>query len=72
VQIEELPNAELLQQGYANMEKARGLPPEESEGPLRKARYLALYFTMEAPNKEDAVPGLILLGEAKRVEAYKS
>ncbi len=70
VQIDGLPNAELLQQGYANLEKAQE-SPEEFEKSLRATRYLALFFTMEAPNKDDAALGLILLGEAEQVGAQK-
>lgn len=68
VQIGELQNSELLQQGYANLEKVQGSTPEESESHLRKARYLALHFAVEAPSKENAALGIVLLGEADRVE----
>lgn len=71
VRVEELPNADLLQQGYANLEKAQR-SPEEFEKSLRAARYLALHFIVEAPSKEDAALGLVLLGEAERAEASKS
>lgn len=71
VQVDALPNAELLHQVYANLEKAQK-SPDESENSLRAARYLALFFTTEAPSKEDAAMGLILLAEAKLVKAPKS
>ncbi len=71
VQADALPNAELLYQVYANLEKARK-SPDESENYLRAAKYLALFFTMEAPSKEDAAIGLILLAEAGRVKTLKS
>jgi hypothetical protein len=63
IQTDALPNAELLHQVYANLEKAQKYP-DESEDSLRAARYLALFFTAEAPSKEDAVMGLVLLAEA--------
>lgn len=63
VQIDVLPNAELLHQVCANLEKAQK-SPDESENSLRAARYLALFFTAEAPSKEDAAIGLVLLAEA--------
>ena len=62
VQIDTLPNAELLQQVRASMENARR-SPDGSENFLKAARYLALFFTEEAPSKEEAVIGLILLAE---------
>ena len=65
VRVNELPNAELLSQAYANMEKARIAPTDESEELLRRTRYLALHFTIEAPRKGDAALGLILLAEAR-------
>lgn len=71
LRVEELPNAELLQQGYASLEKARK-SPEESEKSMRAARYLALHFAMEASGKEDAALGLVLLGEAERAATHKS
>ncbi len=64
-----LPNSELLQQGYASLENIGDSTTEDSDSKLRKARYLALHFTMEAPSKEEAALGLVLLGEADRVEA---
>lgn len=73
VQLVGLPNSELLQQGYASLENIGGSTPEDSDSKLRKARYLALHFAMEAPSKEEAVLGLVLLGEADRAEAmFKS
>jgi hypothetical protein len=72
VRLEELPNAALLVEGYSNLRKAIGTSKierarEEFERALNTARYLALYFTMEAPNKEAASLGLVLLGESERV-----
>ena len=69
VQLGELPNSELLQQGYASLENLQDSTPEDSEVKLRKARYLALHFTIDAPNRADAALGLVLLGEAERAEA---
>ena len=63
IQTDALPNVELLHQVIANLEKARKFP-DESENSLQAARYLALFFAAEAPSKEDAVIGLILLAEA--------
>jgi len=68
VQIGEIQNSELLQQGYASLEKVRGSALEESESHLRRAKYLALHFTIEAQSKENAALGLVLLGEADLVE----
>lgn len=70
VQVDALPNAELLRQAYAELEKARK-SPEEFENALRTAKYLALFLVTEAPTKEDAVVGLVLLGETGRVKATK-
>ena len=63
VEVNTHPNAELLQQVRTNLEKARK-SPDEPEKFLKAARYLALFFTTEAPSKEDAAMGLILLAEA--------
>lgn len=71
VQVDSLPNGELLHQVRANLEKARK-SPDESENSLRTAKYLALFFTIEAPSKEDAALGLILLAEAGLVKSSKS
>lgn len=71
VHIDKFPNAELLHQVYTNLERAQK-SPEELESSLRKAKYLALFFTTEALTKEDAALGLVLLGEAERVKAVKS
>ena len=70
VQVDNLPNSELLHQVCTNLEKARKSPG--SENPLRAAKYLALFFTTEAPTKEDAALGLVLLGGAWQVKASKS
>ena len=72
VPLEELPNAALLIEGRSNLEKSvkaseQGVP-EEFERALQTAKYLALFFTIEAPRKDEAVLGLVLLGEAERVE----
>ncbi len=71
VQVDALPNAELLHQARANLEKAQKFPGE-SEDCLRAAKYLSLFFTTETATKEDAALGLILLGEAGQVKAPKS
>lgn len=71
VPLDELPNSELLLEGRLDLEKAEGLkqgPQEEFERILRAAKYLALFFTIEAPRKDEAVLGLVLLGEAGRLE----
>jgi hypothetical protein len=72
VPLEELPNAALLIEGRSNLKKAvqafeQGAQ-EEFERALQTAKYLALFFTIEAPGKDEAVLGLVLLGEAERVE----
>lgn len=72
VPLEELPNAAILIEVRSNLEKAvealeQGAM-EEFEGILRAAKYLALFFTIEAPRKDEAVLGLVLLGEAEQVE----
>jgi hypothetical protein len=69
VPFEELPNVELLVASRSNLEKAiealeRGAK-EEFERALQTAKYLALFFTIEAPRKEEAILGLALLGEAE-------
>jgi len=65
--IEGIPNVQLLQQARASLERARAAP-QEAEKSLYTARYLALYFTVEAQRKEDAALGLVLLGEAERMK----
>ncbi len=70
LQFDKLPNHELLQQSYASLEKARH-SLENSGDHLSKSRYLALHYTVEAPNKEIAALGLVLLGEAECVETGK-
>jgi len=71
LQLEELPNGALLVEGRSNLEKAVEASEqghlEEFERALRAARYLALFFTIEALSKDDAALGLVLLGEAERV-----
>jgi len=72
VRLDELPNAELLIEGYSNLRNAvEALKLEggrnEFEKALQTARYLALFFAMEAPDKETAGLGLILMGEAECV-----
>ena len=66
VRIDELPNGDLLKKGYVALGKARELP-EESESFIKEAQYLGLFFTTEAVHKGDAVLGLVLLGEVKKV-----
>jgi hypothetical protein len=68
VHLDTLPNAELLRQALANIENAQKFP-DETEKYLQEARYLALFFTTEAPSKEDAVLGLILLARARSAVA---
>jgi len=70
VQLEGLPNAALLIEGYSNLRKAveEGWSGEEFERALHTVRYLALFFTMEASSKDDAALGLVLLGEAEQAE----
>lgn len=70
VRVDELPNGELLRQAYVNLEKAQR-STGEFEKSLRTARYLALFFTMEAPSKDDAALGLILLSQAEQVGTQK-
>jgi len=64
-----LPNWELLQEGYAVLENIESLTPEDPDVKLRRVKFLALHFTIEAPRKEDAVLGLVLLGAAEQVES---
>lgn len=66
--LDELPNAELLQQSQINLQRARKAAPEEAERLLNMARYQALFFAIETPRKEDAVLGLVLLVEALQPE----
>jgi hypothetical protein len=65
VRIDELPNGDLLKKGYAALGRAREFPGEV-ESSVKEAQYLGLFFATEAPRKEDAVLGLVLVGEAKR------
>lgn len=72
VRLEGVPNAALLAEGYSNLRKADEASKlhgtkEEFERPLNAAKYLALFFTTEAPDRETASLGLILLGEAERL-----
>ncbi len=64
IELNKLPNAELLQQSRINLQRARNAAPEEAKRLLNMARYQALFFTIEVPRKEDAVLGLVLLAEA--------
>lgn len=68
IKLDELPNAELLQQSRINLQRGRKAPLKEAERLLNMARYQALFFAIEAPRKEDAVPGLVLLAEALQPE----
>ena len=64
-----VPGSELLQQGYAALANAGRSPPAESRSWLQRAKFLALHFVMETPRKDDALLGLVLLGEAERAES---
>lgn len=64
IELNKLPNAELLQQSRINLQRARNAAPEEANRLLNMARYQALFFAIEVPRKEDAVLGLVLLAEA--------
>jgi len=72
VPLEEIPNAALLVEGRLNLEKAAEAleqgAQEEFERALQTAKYLALFFTIEAPRKDEAILGLVLLGEAEQME----
>jgi hypothetical protein len=70
--LEEPPNSALLVEGRSNLEKAvkaseQGAQ-EEFERALQTAKYLALFFTVEAPRKDEAILGLVLLGNAEQME----
>jgi len=72
VRLDELPNSEPLIEGYSNLRKADETSKlkgarEEFEKALQTAKYLGLFFMMEAPDKETAGLGLVLLGETERV-----
>ena len=67
IQLSEIPNAELLQQGYESLARSRALPAD-AEALISRARYLALHFTVEAQRKEDAALGLVLLSESERLD----
>lgn len=69
LRVSDLQYAELLQEGFAALERAKGSPPEESEGLVKKARYLALQFILEAGKKDDAILGFMLLAQ---VNGFKS
>jgi hypothetical protein len=72
ISLAEIPNAALLEAGYLNLRRAEELKLEgryrEFERALNAARYLALFFTVEAADKETARLGLILLGEAEQLK----
>jgi len=72
VPLEQLPNAVLLVEGRLNLEKAVKASEhgaqEEFERALQTAKYLALFFTIEASRKDEAILGLVLLGEAEQME----
>ncbi len=63
IKLDEVLNAELLQQSNFNLQQAKKSATEEAERLLNMARYQALFFTIEAPKKEDAAIGLVLLAE---------
>lgn len=69
--FEKIPNAAPLVEGYSNLKKMLAesgkIPPQEELKSLRATQYLALFFTMEAIDKDDAALGLVLLGEAEKV-----
>lgn len=68
IKINEISNAAPLLEGYSNLEKAsKSGSSDELEKYLRKAQYFVLFFTIESPKKEDAMLGLVLLGESKRM-----
>lgn len=71
VSLAQIPNAALLEAGYSNLRRAEELKSQgrypEFERALNTAKYLALFFTVEAADKETARLGLVLLGEAKRL-----
>lgn len=69
VRLAELPNSELLQQAYVGLEKSKFSGAADPASELRKARYLALHFVMDAPGRGEAALGLALLGEASLAEA---
>lgn len=69
VDMDALPNAELLHETHANLEKAKS--SDDPESSLKSARYLALHFVTEAPSKDDAAVGLVLLAEAGLTKASK-
>ncbi|MEW6222696.1 MAG: hypothetical protein AB1476_05260 [Candidatus Hadarchaeota archaeon] len=64
VQVDDIPNGVLLLKGYSELERAREIAGER-EMHVRDAQYVGLFFTTEAAKKEDAVLGLVLVGEAK-------
>ncbi len=73
VKLDEIPDSAPLVEGYSSLRSAielseQGAPEDDIEKALRNAKYLALFFTMEVPGKEDAALGLVLLGEAERVK----
>ncbi|MEW6592396.1 MAG: hypothetical protein AB1305_01730 [Candidatus Hadarchaeota archaeon] len=64
VRVDDIPNGVLLLKGYSELRRAR---EEAEEMHVRDAQYMGLFFTTEAAKKEDAVLGLVLLGEARRM-----
>ncbi len=68
INLGELPNSELLQKAHASLQSLDSSTVDPG-GELRKARYLALHFVIDALSKEDATLGLVLLGKADLTEA---
>jgi hypothetical protein len=64
--LKEVSGGELLQRALDFMRMAKK-NPEEMERYSQRAKYFALYFVEEAPDKESAIAGLALLAEAERI-----
>lgn len=64
IDVDEFPNRDLLCQVSLDLEKAK---KSRGRSGLHRARYLSLFFTMEASHKKEAILGLALLGKVQRI-----
>lgn len=72
LELERLLGAKPLIEASSSLERARVLlkaqgPSEQVKELLHQAKYLALYFMAEAPDKRDASLGLVLLGKVNQL-----
>ncbi len=63
--VDEMPSGDLLKQALDAFESARK-NPEEAEKNFQKAKYFALHFVEETPEKKNAAAGLALISEVEK------